>query len=215
MSVSFGIYLGILTAGAIIGWVRSEHLSRPFRILWVLIIYSLFSESMSRVFIRDFGMATPIYHIYAVVSFMLYSWFYYEFLHKYKFLRYLIIIGIALSIPAGILNAVFFQKLTYVPSNTLTPSFVIFSFYSIVTFYYLLQNPTETSVFRNPYFWFAAGTILYSAASFLYLGFDGIIFRKLSDDRKLLISQIHFFFPMLMYAFYGVSLALDTKPKSE
>lgn len=206
----FIFYTSLIAGSTSIGLVGFKHLSGPYRFVVALLSYSLFSEVMSRLFLQEFRTANPLYHIYAVVSFVLYVFFFHGKL-THPFTRAGIkIAGLAL-VPAALVNTIWFQGLLDTPSHILLFNFLVLSLLSVMLFFQLLQHPTSRSIFRNPDFWFVAGTLLFNAASFIFLGFDDLLIRKLSHETQVLASQIHLFFPMLMYVCYGISLALDIR----
>lgn len=185
----------------------------PFRLLTILLAFSFFTESLSRLFIKEFYNPMPVYHIYAPISVMLYCGIVYLMVPR-KLIQWICIIPAMIAIPFSLLNSLYLQPLDEFPSNMVLFSHILLSIYSLIIFYHLLYSPEDRSLFRNPVFWFSVGTLIFQAASFVYLGFDQPIFSKLSPEMKITISNVHLYFAMLMYAIYGLSLWLDN-PRSE
>lgn len=208
MDTEFKIYLGILCISTIIGLVRFNHLIRPFRLLTLLLGFSFFSECLVKIAGYQLGFSNPVYHIYAPVSYLLYAGIFYSLLPSFRIMRVLILVSMYAIIPVALYNTLFSQPLPDFPSHLLLLNIILISTLSIISFYGLLKFPESIPILKNPVFWVLTGTLVFHAASFIYLGFDDIIMKKLSGEAQAIVSDVHFYFSLLMYFLYGVSLCI-------
>lgn len=204
----FTTYTLILALSSLLGILRFFKLKMPFKILCILLIYSTFSEIITRTFQDIYNNSNPVYHLYAPISLSLYSSILYYLIPNKTIQKIVFSIGITI-IPLSLINSIYIQKIIYFPSNIVFISMIILSAYSIMLFYYMLKSPKSLPIIKDPIFWLASGTLIFQAASFFEMGFNNLVYNKLSYERQLLVNEIHLFFPMLMYAMYGVALYLD------
>lgn len=148
--------------------LRNRQFKAPERALWILIIISALTELTNEVLHRCNVNSMYVTHVFTSLEFLLISIFFIKTISPSK-LNYLL----------GGIIVVFFgisgYELLSAAENTLdeistTTEAILFIIYSLGTFFYMLQNPGQQSIFTVPLFWFNTAILLYFSGNlFLFL----------------------------------------------
>ena len=138
------------------------------RTLWVLIIVSAITELTNEILHHYSVNNMYVTHVFTSLEFLLISLFFIKTISPSK-LNY-ILFGIII-----IFFAISGYEFYYDEKNTLdeistTTEAILFIIYSLGTFFYMLQNPGQQSIFSIPLFWFNTAILLYFSGNlFLFL----------------------------------------------
>ncbi|MCO5950966.1 hypothetical protein [Mucilaginibacter flavidus] len=202
----YAIYLLLLLIISVIGFARFKRLSKAFKILTVMILCTLISESIKKVYGRVYHNNMPVAHIWAVIEFAFSAVVYY-YLVSNAILKKAIVISIFAMFLLAIANVLFFEKLSQFPSLTLEASHIVYVVYSLLLFRQMLFAPAEQSLFRQSLFWFNINMLFYATTMFLNFALMSYFIQN-----KLDVGPLVYFSVVVNFIFYiviGVVLLID------
>src|ERR1700761_383968 len=121
LNLIFIIYLAILLGVSIAGFIRYKKLNKAFQFLTIVILCTLISESIKKVYGKVYLNSMPLAHLWAVIEFAMYSLVYY-YLLKSIFAKKTVLILIALMTLLEVVNLLYFEKISQFPSIILEAS---------------------------------------------------------------------------------------------
>ena len=202
------VYLIILLIITLVGFSRYKRLSKGFRVLTILILCTLISESIKKVYGNIYHNNMPIAHIWGVLEFALYSATFYCLLNNSK-IRKAIIVAVALMTVLEIWNVLFFENLLQFPSLILNISQIVYVLYSLLLFRQMLLFPAEQSLFKQSLFWFNLNMLFYGTTMFLNFALTSYFIQ-----HKLDMTALYYFSIVVNFIFYiliGISISIDNK----
>jgi hypothetical protein len=211
MDLIYIVYLTLLLLVTVAGFIRFKKLSKGFQILTVLILCTLISESIKKVYGKIYHNNMPIAHIWAVIEFALFSVTYYYLLTSGWVKKAIIASAVAMFI-LEVINVLFFEKLTQFPSLILEASHILYVVYSLLLFRQMLLVPAEQSLFKQSLFWFNINVLFYATTMFLDFALLSYFI-----ENKLDVSPLAYFALVVNFIFYiviGISISMDNKKET-
>lgn len=202
------VYLALLFLVAIAGFARYKKLNKQFRILAILILCTLISESIKKVYGKIYQNSMPVAHVWAIIEYAFYAFIFYLFLNSDR-IKKVVIISIAGMLVLEIINLVFFEKITQFPSLILEVSHIIYVIYSLLLFRQMLLFPAERSLFKQSLFWFNIDVLFYATTMFLNFALLSYFIENKLDGMPLAYFSIVVNF--IFYIVIGISLLIDNK----
>ena len=236
MELGYYIYLILLLLIAVAGFIRFNKLSKAFKVLTILILSTLISESIKKVVGKIYHNSMPVGHLWAVIEYCLFSLTYYFLLSGARIKKAIIIslfgmllleiitVAVLKPCPANvnevmannnILNAALrsccalHQSLLQFPSLLLNISQFIYVLYSLLLFRQMLLFPAEQSLFKQSLFWFNLNVLFYGTTMFLNFALTSYFIQNKLDMTML----IYFSFAVnfIFYIVIGISILIDNK----
>jgi hypothetical protein len=203
MQLSFALYLVLLAVVFVIGILRFDRRSGPFKAMTLLVGTTLLSEVLTRVLIGMTKNSSPVYHVYVIVLYFFYAWIYRE-LFTDRRLKQIIAASTAVFLVLAICNTVFLQPLRQFPSNSFMIVCVPMVILSLLLYLQMFNYPVEQSLFRQRVFWLNTATLFFFTTIFFTLSFFNYFIRH-KFDTTLLINMIYIT-NLIYYMTLGVSL---------
>ena len=203
MSLSFALYLALLAVVFVIGILRFDRRSGPFKAITLLVGTTFLSEVLTRVLIGMTKNSSPVYHVYVIVLYFFYAWIYRE-LSTDRRLKKVIAASTVVFLLFAIANTVFFQSPRQFPSNSFMIVCVPIVILSLLIYHQMFNYPSEQSLFRQPVFWLNTATLFFFTTIFFTLSFLNYFIRQ-KFDTTLLINMIYIT-NIIYYMTLGVSL---------
>jgi hypothetical protein len=207
----YAVYLTLLLLVTIAGLIRYKKLSKAFKILAVLILCTLISESIKKVYGKIYHNNMPVAHIWAVIEYAFFSLTYFYLLTN-KRVKKAIIVSIIAMLILEVVNVLFFEKLTQFPSLILEASHIVYVVYSLLLFRQMLLFPAEQSLFRQSLFWFNINVLFYATTMFLDFALLSYFI-----ENKLDVIPLAYFALVVNFIFYiviGISILMDNKKEN-
>jgi hypothetical protein len=189
MSLSFALYLALLAVVFVIGVLRFDRRSGPFKALTLLVGATFISETLTRILANMTKNSSPVYHVYVIVLYFFYAWIYRE-LSTNRRLKKIITASVAVFLLLSIANTIFFQSLRQFPSNSFMIVCVPIVILSLLLYRQMINYPTEQSLFRQPVFWLNTATLFFFTTTFFTLSFFNYFIRQ-KFDTTLLVNMIY------------------------
>src|SRR6266700_3920459 len=131
MDIFFTIYLIIISISIIIGLVRLKKLDTPGKVLLLILIITIISESIAEFYMSKYLKNNyPVYHIFNPVELFLFSTIYYSEIKNNQPKFYIKLVMIIAPLFA-IFNALFLQSVWEYNSN-----FLLLEFSAFISFFY-------------------------------------------------------------------------------
>lgn len=202
----YKIYLVILLIPVVIGFARFKKLGKAFKTLTILILCTLISESIKKVYGKIYHNSMPIAHIWAVIEFALFSLVYYRLITT-AWIKRAIIASISFLALLEIANLFFFENIHQFPSLILEASHIFYVAYALLLFRQMLLFTTQQSIFKQSLFWFNINMLFYATTMFLDYALSSYFV-----ENKLDLVPLYYFSLVINFIFYiviGISLAID------
>jgi hypothetical protein len=199
----------LVLATVIIGILRYNRLTTPFKILAFSMIANLAIDILSDIFNAKYKSNAPVIHVEAVTEFVFYALVYY-YLSTSKRTKKVIVVSIIAISAFSVINAIFLQPLhTVFPTYVSLPTLALLVIFSLLLFKQMLLSPLTTPLLKQGIFWFNTGIIFYATTMFLNVGLSNVYIRNPSTDYL-----IFFFWYAILYIFtilIGIALLTDNK----
>lgn len=207
MSSFFVLYLAVLGSVACIGFWNYAKLSGPFRVIVWLIVYTLISESLSRLTVTK-PYTFYLYSAYSFASIVAYLIAIAQMIESR--IRRLIVFAFLFLL---ITTSVYFLKNppdpSNFPSNYILASTPIKVIAILIYFFDLLHREANVDLKKSPSFLFTSTLLVYSCISFTHLSlFSYFIDGSISPWVSIWVHSIATF---LYYSFLGYIFVLDSK----
>lgn len=202
ISPRYFYYLTLLFIVALLGLLNRKKVSKRYIALTVLVTIVFLSEVLSRILALKDGSSMPIYHVLAILECVLY-WNIYKNVFRSKSISFLYLATGIICIS----NSLFVQELSVFPTN----SMIALSFAVITSALFhlkrMLEHADDSSLLRNPDFWFNIGTIFFFSITFFAFGLMNIGMHLLPYWIYDLIYAAN----IVLYTCYGVSIYLNSQ----
>jgi hypothetical protein len=210
METEFYIYLGLLVMACLVGFFRFHRLGNAFRMLVMLISFTIISEIVGRWLSYRIHSSIPSYHFYVLVSFWMYSYIYQKLLHNLRQRYFVLFISILFSL-FSILNTIAFQKIMEFPSNAILVSSMLLVVYSVMLFRQMLDESPGRQVIREGYFWMNTAVLFFFSIQTFDWGLYNYLLKRGIDLTP--IVNFGFIASLIFYSLLGFSLELDGRKK--
>ena len=188
----------------VVGAIRWRHLNVIQRIIFAIVVLTVFNDSLTIVLNRNEQNNLWVYHFYEPLYFLLVALLYrktVEFGSMRKAVDILTIVFLIFSV----INSIFFQPLDQFNANAIRIGMIVFIVLVLVYFQSLLKAQSYTELERKPVFWMSVGLLLYNSGA-LTIFILGDYF--LESDRELVTSfwSLNVIFNIVLIGFYSIAL---------
>lgn len=207
------IYFLLLFSTAATGWLNFKRLSLPFQWLTICVAFILVAECFSIFFKYILGASNFIvYHFQLPVMILMYGMVFNKLFETFgNGGRRWLIVPIVISV-ASIGFSFFVQSVNEIPGYALSLMSLFLVGYSLMSFWYLLQLPSEEKLLKQPVFWLATGTLSYYSPTFIFWGLYPLL---MGSDSSFWMHHLNFVVNIIIYASYLVAIVLDAKQSEE
>jgi hypothetical protein len=159
----FVFYLACVLAVFIYGLVKLKSLHPAYKILLLLIATTFLSEIATRILAHTIKNSFPAYYVFSPIQFLLICMVLYQLVNK----KGIWVIGlIGLLLDAGIIiEEPFFKKF---PSHLVMTNSILINILSLFGIYSFLNVRSPHSLFKQSWFWFFAGNLIFFTTTFLF-----------------------------------------------
>ena len=205
------IYLIIVLIASLLGLFFFKKSALPQRIITVLLLVTLVSESISTYLpIHGFNNY-PVYHFYVIIAFWLYSLIYFLFLPNQRARFFILLIPILFTI-FSVINSLSFQKLDSFPSINIMTSNVILIVYCLIYFKYLIDLNPFQSLRKKGSFWFNCAVLVYFTMQIFIWGILNYLIKNHLNVNPVLNFGLAI--SIIYYITIGFSIWLDRGSKN-
>lgn len=195
----------------LVGLLTFKRHSKIQRLLFILIIVTAVSESISKILWYQKLNNLPVFHFYAVIEFMLFMLIF-ENAYRIKasyFNPFRLVIYSMVAF--ALFNGVFLQSITEFNSNVITISASVLTLLSLLYFYKLLKEVSHISLETQPVFWINVGVLIYFSSSLVFFLASNALAGQSLDVRGI-VWGTHALFNVFHYIAF--SIALWVKPRT-
>ena len=171
MSPRFIFYLILLVFISIYGVYSFNKLTRPYKVLVILILLTLISEFCGRWTYAKYKLTFPPYHFLIPITIFFHAVIYNGLTELKTRYKNLIFVASGFFILLSIINTVYFQSIFSFPSNSITLLSINAIFLSLITFLQMLKFPTEVQLTKQSMFWFNLGNFIFYTLTFFAFAF--------------------------------------------
>lgn len=212
MSLRFTLYILLVLIAALYGIYNYKDLSKPFRLLVVLMVCVFLSECYGRLLVYRYATSIPAYHLLILAQMILYPYIYFTALPAGKRLKAVILVLMGIGCGFSVWNSMFLQTFFVFPSYSIFLLSLITVFLALLGFYFMLQQPVDRSPAKDPLFWFSLGNLFFYCITFFMFGFFTPFIKRsggLPEWGFIFIFTAN----MGLYACYMASLYLENTKK--
>lgn len=208
MSTRFIVYLVVLFTVFVIGFINFKKLSSPYRLLTIFILITFVSESVTRVFIKEYRNSCPPYHIYQVLQYFSITTFY---LAHLKTSKTIISWSWVAFIIFSMINSSLFQEVWTVPTNAMLFANIVYVLCSLLLFKNMLQNTGEQPLLRQGLFWYNTSTLILFTFNFFCWSFYNVLLKL--QNSSFALTDIIYVLNMQYYLITGMAIYLNSRRK--
>lgn len=147
-----------------------------------------------------------LYHGFAVLHYIAYSYFYYIVLHN-KTVKKVILITLPTFIFFSFISAIYLQPLEEYNSYTLVTKHFLISVWIMIYFLEFFITPGYLKIQHEPYFWISTGLLFFSVGNFFIEGMmDYLINKSMKIALSFYLTGVVFSY--FFYATIAVSFIL-------
>lgn len=165
------------------------------------------SEIATRVLAYAIKNSFPVYYVFAPIQLILLCLVLYRLVNK-KIALLLGFVGILIDIGI-IIREPFFRKF---PSHLLMANSIIITFLSLYGVYSFLNIRSSHSLFKQSWFWFSIGNILFFTSTFLFFSLINFLQKQLHVPD--FIYSALWFIALILYTCYFLALYTNVKYKT-
>jgi len=210
VSLRFLFYLLLLLVTIVYGLYCYKSLSKPFRVLVLLVLCVFLSECLGRWFVHKHQSNFPSYHILILAQMILYPYIYLNVLPALsghgKIITALGIAGFCFSA----INSFFIQTFYVFPSYSILLLSLFIVCMALLSFYYMLEQPEDRSPLKAPLFWMNFGNLFFYCITFFMFGFFTPFIKRTGNLPEWAFIFI-FAANLGLYVCYLVALHLEKK----
>ncbi len=201
-------YYSSLIIGAIISiFFLLKGIIAPFNLLSLLIVITLFSESIAKLLSYGFRQNNSIvYHFFVPIEYLFYVLIYTRFFGTTPWKKALFISFIVLVV-LEVINTLFFQSLKRSNTNTLILEAIFLVVISLFYFKGIRNNLFFASLLKEGAFWFNASVLLYYSLNILIWGFHSLKVYQMKRP-PIIIYDFNLIISGGLYLIYSLSLIL-------
>lgn len=163
------VYLGILTLTTVLGAIRFRTLDKGGRVICLLLVLTLISESIAYLLAFKTGSNIIVYHIYNPIEFFLLSLYFNFTIDIFRRKHVGIYIGF-FALLMGVLNSLYIQPITEFNTYYLLFEGLCIISISLFSFYQLMLKDTYTSPVADPHFRISFLLLFYWCITFISWG---------------------------------------------
>lgn len=214
-AIIFSVYYIILLLATIAGVTRYRRLDPALRIIVILLILTVLSESVSYALVEleEYGIRYSMFHIYSMIQLLLISLFFIYAIKPYHY-RKLIVLAFVSCPLIGILNIIFFQPIDKL--NNFMLMFESFAINSMALYfiYYTIKNTGTRNIFKDIHVRIALLLLVMWSSTFFFWAFISVLFI---GDWQYADTASHFFMiiNILIYGCLGILIYTTSKIKYE
>lgn len=194
-------YLALLTLSLLIGLRKYKILDTPSRIIVILLLVTLISESLSYVLAVKYSNNMPLYHFFNPIELSIIAIYYNYSIKTFRKRNIGYIIAI-IGTTGSILNSIFLQ-----PIDTLNSYFLLFEglliiFMSLYSYIEIFRD-IDLYAITNPHFWFSSIFIFISGITYANWALYSFIAAEMVEVMPH-INAIILLVSTIAYAGFGV-----------
>lgn len=207
------IYQTIICLASIIGLVHYKIMDRAFQLLVIYMIVTFCSEGIAIYCAYVYKNNLPIYHVYALVQYLLLAAYYIhslKALNRRKIKWLILILGVFFTL----VNTSFIQH----PLKQLNTNFIVFESFVIIllslySFYYLIDED-NIDVKYNPNFWITSLLLIFWSFTFFYW-LVGVALYNSMINKPIWLDAMITAINLLTYSGFGIIFLLYPKMKTK
>ena len=209
MHLTSVIYLLLLAVTGGVGCYFHKSVDFAYRLITQLVIIVFIIELSVQVFYPIVNSTAPFYHalspIYTIYIALIYGNLFKT--RKLKLFAYFLCLFAVFLIASLALS----QETIYsFPSvNLLVLSFFVVVL-SLMFFYQMLRSPNETSLFKQPAFWFNSGNLVFYSTTALHFGLADL-FHDSGKGLPDWVNEFIWILNLILYGCFLVSIVLNSR----
>jgi hypothetical protein len=210
MQTQFIIYLTLLGITMILGLVKLNRLTSPFRILVLMIGYIFAVELLNRVMVSmSWGNSNPIYHLNSIVLITFTGLIYFGLFDFHAASKRLIVLTSVACGLLALLNSLLYQDMQTFPSFSIAAHAFQSILLALLTFNEMIKSPVQTALVKQSLFWINCGTLVFY--SFNFVGF--VFFNEYLGFGEIMswLLYLNWIGNLVLYGSYFIALYLDQK----
>jgi hypothetical protein len=198
--ILFYVLLAAMLFSIICGSLQYRKIDRSTRIVLLLLIFAITGEVSARLSYYWFQMKNPVYHVTAVISLTLVTAYYID-LAAFRHKRLLMQLSTLLFVLTGLVNLIYFQPVTTLPTNTLRFRGLVVAVMCLSYFYKMFISDNIVSVKRHPHFWITM--LLVFIYCFTYFFWSYIHALYAANNHHELARVIQLVINIISYGAFG------------
>lgn len=210
MQVRFILYLYLLGIVLMVGAFYYGRLTKPFRILTLLVGYTLCSEFTGRHLAFSIQNSNPVYHVLIIVEFNAYAMM---FLYLLKHAHFSIVIWTSCIVVTlfSLIDTFWLQNILTFPTYSLLVSHGVVVLLVLLLYNEMRGYPVQVNILKTSVFWLNNAILLYCAGDFLIWGiYNYFVGKHINND---LISALSYGINILYYLFLGMAILINQNGK--
>ena len=200
------IPIGLMTIGVVSGLVRYTSIGKSQRLVLFLMVAALLAEGCAGVLRKVGPTSYPVFHVYALIEYVLLILIYAHFTRKRESKALLWTLPVMVLI--GVVNVLLFQGWHELNTNVTTVSSTIFIILAAVLFFRMLSEMRYVRIEKSSLFWINNGVIIYFSTSLLLFIFSATVV-EISVEQSLSVWMIHLFVNIVHYLCFNIALWMD------
>lgn len=207
LNTSLWILFALLIVGVVVGITKFSRLGKAQKLLTSLMLAALIAETCSFILRKSGNTNYPIFHIYVIVEFALFTRIYASQIKNIRWIR-LLRWSVILMLIYALVNVFFWQSLSSPNTNVTTVYSLVMILLSAQWFFMILREMKYDSLFRSSFFWINNGVLLYYSSSFVLFVF---MFRvsNLDYHQIEIILYLNMFFNLIHYLCFNIALWMN------
>jgi len=206
------LYL-LLFLGIAVGVFYYRKLNSAFKYLIILLICVLITEVGSKI-IPHYGFnKNPLYILFSILHYPIFSYIYYQFLSKKKDFKIHLLVTAFLYYFFVVLNIIYLQPVTIFPSNIILVESVFILSQILYLFYDMLHHPIQKPLTQQGMFWVNSGSLFFYSSTFIIFGFFNY-FKKYQFEMNWAYF-ILWLTNIIMYSCYLIAIIVEGKNKTK
>ncbi len=199
-------YYCILPLAAVISLLYFKRADKAFKWLCILIFLTCLSEFTALYVGLHYGFNGIVYDVFTPIEYFMYANIYSLFLNDKKWKK-ILPLTVAFLIFVDVINVLFFQHITEVPTNTINIEMVMLVFLSLLLFINIREKPVYENIIGEGVFWFNSAVLFYYSFKILIWGFYGVMYNM--KDPPKINSNMLLFSSGLLYLLYVFCILLN------
>jgi hypothetical protein len=199
-------YYCILPLTVVVSLTCFRKVDKAFKWICVLISFTCISEFTALFIGLKYGRNGIVYDLFIPIEYFIYAQIYACFLANKKLKKILLTTTVVLLV-LSVVNIIFLQSPTEVPTNTFNIEMVMLVFLSLLLFIKIREEPVYENILKEGAFWFNSAVLFYYSFNILIWGFYGIIYNMKDppeiNGNMLLLSSA------LLYVIFIFSVLLN------
>jgi hypothetical protein len=208
ITLRFGIYLSILLTGAIAGFIHYRKLEPEFKIITILLLITLISESITRVLAVTIRNTSPVYHFYSPIEYIGWALAFYYLAISFT-LKRLILFSIVVFVILSVLNSLFLQTWLMLNSNADLMKTLLTSTFSFFVLLEQIKQSAKSRKLLNAHIILILAVLWFNLQSFFFFAFHNYFLSK--KVKMLYMYDIHYVSNIIYYILIVVAIVKSAK----